>query len=242
MYQVVRADGSSVLNKVFVNKVFSNYIKITKNNKFGIFLVDDNSSLNDNNISMNQLQRTFFNAELNSSISVKAYNKELEAHKEITFVIERKTNKNNVIIDEKMYNNIKYDLLSVPIVNGMKYYSNNLISYSGNKLTGVPKFVNVSSLKLFFLKGVNLFISYNYTDKIPLNDGNSVYAASYHLFGSKVSWEYKHKNRYGFQLFAGVENLLNASYSLGNDLNAVGNRYYNPAPTRTYYCGIQLKL
>ena len=77
MYQVVRADGSSVLNKVFVNKVFSNYIKITKNNKFGIFLVDDNSSLNDNNISMNQLQRTFFNAELDSSISVKAYNKEL---------------------------------------------------------------------------------------------------------------------------------------------------------------------
>ena len=26
-----------------------------------------------------------------------------------------------------MYNNIKYDLLSVPIINGMKYYSNNLI-------------------------------------------------------------------------------------------------------------------
>ena len=127
MYQVVRADGSSVLNKVFVNKVFSNYIKITKNDKFGIFLVDNNSSLNDNNISMNQLQRTFFNAELDSSISVKAYNKELEAHKEITFVIERKTNKNNVIIDEKMYNNIKHDLLSVPIINGMKYYSNNLI-------------------------------------------------------------------------------------------------------------------
>ncbi len=127
MYQVVRADNSSILNKVFVNKVFSNYIKITKNNKFGIFLVDDNSSLNDNNISMNQLQRTFFNAELNSSISVKAYNKELEAHKEITFVIERNTKKNNIIIDEKMCNNIKHDLLSVPIINGMKYYSNNLI-------------------------------------------------------------------------------------------------------------------
>jgi vesicle-fusing ATPase len=127
MYQVVRADNSSILNKVFVNKVFSNYVKITKNNKFGIFLVDDNSSLNDNNISMNQLQRTFFNAELNSSISVKAYNKELEAHKEITFVIERNTKKNNIIIDEKMCNNIKHDLLSVPIINGMKYYSNNLI-------------------------------------------------------------------------------------------------------------------
>jgi len=127
MYQVVKADNNSISNKVFIKNANSHYIKITKNNKFGIFLVDDNPSLNDNNITMNQLQRTFFNAELNSSISVKAYNKELEAHKEITFVIEHKTNQNNVIIDEKMHNNIKADLWCVPIINGMKYYSNNLI-------------------------------------------------------------------------------------------------------------------
>jgi vesicle-fusing ATPase len=127
MYQVVRADNNNISNKVFIHNTFSHYIKITKNNKFGIFLVDDKSSLNDNNIAMNQLQRTFFNAELNSNVSVEIYNKELEAHKEITFVIERKTNKNNVIIDEKMYNNIKNDLWCVPIINGMKYYSNNLI-------------------------------------------------------------------------------------------------------------------
>ncbi len=121
-------------------------------------------------------------------------------------------------------------------------YSNNLVSYSGNKLTGVPKFVNVSSVKLFLSKGFNLFLSYNYTDKIPLNDGNSVYASSYQLFGSKLSWEYKHKKRYSFELFAGVENILNMSYRLGNDLNAVGNRYYNPSPGRTYYSGIQLRF
>ena len=32
MYQVVKADNNSILNKVFINKVFSHYIKITKNN------------------------------------------------------------------------------------------------------------------------------------------------------------------------------------------------------------------
>ena len=127
MYQVVKADNSNISNKVFIHNALSHYIKITTNNKFGIFLVDDNSSLNHNNIAMNQLQRTFFNAELNSTVSIEVYNKELEAHKEITFIIERKTNKNNLIIDEKMYNNIKKDLWSVPINNKMKYYSNNLI-------------------------------------------------------------------------------------------------------------------
>jgi iron complex outermembrane receptor protein len=38
-------------------------------------------------------------------------------------------------------------------------------------------------------------------------------------------------------LFAGVDNLLNQKYSLGNDLNAFGNRYFNPAPTRNYFGG-----
>lgn len=121
-------------------------------------------------------------------------------------------------------------------------YSNNSISYSENKLTGVPKFVNVASLKLLFSKGFNLFLSYNYTDKIPLNDANSVYASSYQLLGSKLNWEYTCKNQSNFQLFVGVENILNVSYSLGNDLNAFGNRYYNPAPGRTYYFGTQLRF
>ncbi|MDF3027206.1 MAG: TonB-dependent receptor [Fluviicola sp.] len=121
-------------------------------------------------------------------------------------------------------------------------YSIDAISYSGNKLTGVPKFVNVTSLKLFFPLGFSLFFSDNYTDKIPLNDGNSAYASSYHLFCSKLNWEYRLKNNIRFQVFAGVENILDVFYSLGNDLNAAGGRYYNPAPGRTYYFGIQLRI
>jgi iron complex outermembrane receptor protein len=121
-------------------------------------------------------------------------------------------------------------------------YSNDLISYTGNKLTGVPKFVNVCSLKFFFPKGFTLFLSHNYTDKIPLNDGNSTYASAYQLFGSKLNWEHTYKNKVNFQLFIGAENILNVSYSLGNDLNAVGGRYYNPSPGRTYYFGIQLRI
>jgi iron complex outermembrane receptor protein len=120
-------------------------------------------------------------------------------------------------------------------------YSNDLISFSGNKLTGVPAFVNVSSLKLFFTKRFDLFLTYNYTDKAPLNDGNSVYSSSYQLIGSKLSWEYEHKSNCTFHLFGGVENILNVSYSLGNDINAAGDRYYNPAPARTYYCGLQIR-
>ena len=119
-------------------------------------------------------------------------------------------------------------------------YSDNQTSYSGNKLTGVPKFTNISSMKLLFSRKLDLFLSYNFTDKAPLNDGNSVYSSSYQLVGLKMSWEYRHKESYILQLFGGMENILNVSYSLGNDINAAGNRYFNPAPTRTYYCGIHI--
>jgi ATP-dependent 26S proteasome regulatory subunit len=117
-------------------------------------------SLDNNNIAMNQLQRTFFNAELNSGVSIEVYNKELEAHKEITFVIERKTNKNNIIIDEKMYNNIKSELLSIPINNGMKYYSNNIIFTSTLEDNNIKVIDNNTNI-IFLSMSENVIVEFN---------------------------------------------------------------------------------
>ncbi|QIL77496.1 hypothetical protein [Hymenobacter sp. HDW8] len=41
-------------------------------------------------------------------------------------------------------------------------------------------------------------------------------------------------------IFAGLENATNRRYSLGNDLNAFGQRYFQPAPGRNWYSGVQL--
>ncbi|MBK8749045.1 MAG: TonB-dependent receptor [Saprospiraceae bacterium] len=43
-------------------------------------------------------------------------------------------------------------------------------------------------------------------------------------------------------LNGGVDNLLNARYSSGNDINALGGRYYNPAPGRNFVVSLKLKL
>ena len=42
------------------------------------------------------------------------------------------------------------------------------------------------------------------------------------------------------ELFAGVDNLLNKKYSLGNDINAAANRFYNAAPARNAYGGMNI--
>jgi iron complex outermembrane receptor protein len=45
-----------------------------------------------------------------------------------------------------------------------------------------------------------------------------------------------------FQLYAGVDNLLNQTYSLGNDINGFGGRYFNVAAGRNYFAGVKYKL
>jgi iron complex outermembrane recepter protein len=109
--------------------------------------------------------------------------------------------------------------------------------YSGNRLTGVPKQVFVTSADLEFPKGFHLFSQHNYTSSIPLNDAGTQYGSSYHLVQVKAGWR-KRIQRGDFNLFAGIDNLLDENYSLGNDLNAAGNRYFNPSPGRNYYLGI----
>ena len=41
--------------------------------------------------------------------------------------------------------------------------------------------------------------------------------------------------------YAGADNLLDEMYSLGNDINAVSNRFYNAAPRRNYYVGLSIQ-
>lgn len=114
--------------------------------------------------------------------------------------------------------------------------------FSGNKLTGVPRQVIINSLLFQLPAGIYLFAQHNFTDRLPLNDANTAFARSYHLVQCKAGWQLPLNGRYRLSVFAGADNVLNQSYSLGNDLNAVGNRYYNPAPERNYFGGISLLL
>src|SRR5690554_1870988 len=114
--------------------------------------------------------------------------------------------------------------------------------YSGNKLTGVPAQVLVSGLQFYFRKDISLFIQHNYTSSIPLNDANTVFSDSYHLLQMRLSWTNEFNSGIQYELFGSANNLLNEHYSLGNDLNAVGQRYFNPSPLRNYTIGFKILL
>jgi iron complex outermembrane receptor protein len=113
--------------------------------------------------------------------------------------------------------------------------------FSGNFLTGVAPFVNVFTLDAALRGGFYTSWTYNYTDRIPLNDANTVYATDYNLLISKVGIRRQFINRIETDLYVGVDNLLNEEYSLGNDLNAFGGRFYQPSPERNYFAGLRIK-
>lgn len=118
-----------------------------------------------------------------------------------------------------------------------KNYSDSTKNYSGNKVPGVPGQILVTNLTVKFPQKIYLFAQYNYTSSVTLNDANSIFAAQYHLLQAKAGWQFSVKDKGKFEIYGGADNLLNQKYSLGNDLNAIGGRYFNPAPPRNYYIG-----
>lgn len=121
-------------------------------------------------------------------------------------------------------------------------YSDAEHDYSGNRLTGVPRNSVVSNFTIRFPKGFAFFSQYNYTSKIPLNDANSVFAANYNLLEANISWQGIVGKKTGMRVFLSGDNLLNETYSLGNDINAFGNRYYNAAALRSFNVGVTISI
>ena len=114
------------------------------------------------------------------------------------------------------------------------------VSYSGNQLTGTPGKVLTGGADLVFPKGFYLTLTANHTSEIPLNDANSVFAKAYTLLGAKAGYKNQLSNKVPLELFAGADNLLDETYSLGNDLNAAGGRYYNAALRRNFFFGLRI--
>lgn len=123
-----------------------------------------------------------------------------------------------------------------------KNYEVGAEDYSGNRLTGVPANNWVTGFSIDLMKRITVFTQALLVSRLPLNDANSAYAEKYELLQARVGWNVPAGERLLMELFVGGDNLLNQSYSLGNDLNAAGSRYYNAAPLRNYYGGLRVTL
>jgi len=121
-------------------------------------------------------------------------------------------------------------------------YEKDNVNFSNNRLTGVAPNIVVAGADLTFRKGIYAAVTFNFTDRIPLDDANDAFADSYKLVSMRTGYRITLGHNFPLDVFGGIDNLLDERYSLGNDLNAAGNRFYNAAAPRSFYVGLKSAL
>ncbi|MDA6068720.1 TonB-dependent receptor [Flavobacterium sp. AC] len=130
-----------------------------------------------------------------------------------------------------------------------KYEFNDFVDngndYSGNKLTGVAANKVNAGIILNMVLGLYFSADFQFTDKIPLNDANSLYSDSYHIINLKTGYRFQILPNLNTNLAFGINNVTDEKYAsmiLPNAV-AVGNaspRYYYPGLPINYYGTIAL--
>lgn len=113
--------------------------------------------------------------------------------------------------------------------------------YSGRQLPGEAPHTVAAGVDFVTNKNLSATVNYFYSDAIPLNDANSAFANDYHLVSARIAWQKQYKQT-TWKLAVGADNLLDRTYSLGNDINAFGGRYYNAAAGRNYYVTLSVNI
>ena len=111
---------------------------------------------------------------------------------------------------------------------------------SGKKLPSVPSQIVAAGIDLATKAGVYFTVNYYYAGRIPLNDANTEYASSYNVLGARTGWKKYLHPKVLLELFIAADNILDVKYSLGNDINGFGGRYYNAATPFNFAGGIAL--
>lgn len=143
----------------------------------------------------------------------------------------------NFKINNQVLNSLKFRFSGSFYQFKFENYRQNDVDFSGNDLTGVPATTINSLLNFMFFKKLGVDYSHYYTSRIPLNDANSVWSDA--SFVGNIQFRYPLLfDKTQVNMLFQIQNLYNTEYVLGYDINAFGNRFYNPAAKRTFNFGV----
>lgn len=114
--------------------------------------------------------------------------------------------------------------------------------FSGNNMPGSPFCTAAAGVDLHTKPGITAHLTWQHTSGIPLDNANTVYSKTYDLLGLRMAYQQTLTKTIHLKLSAGGDNLLNEKYSLGDDINAFGGRYFNAAPPINFYLNIGIKV
>jgi len=124
-----------------------------------------------------------------------------------------------------------------------KNYVVNGINYSGNNVPGITP-VRIAA-ELTYCTPVKLFVSVLLQNfgKVTANDANTANVIPYTIFDLDIGHDgifFGNDNKINLKLSGGISNIFNIHYISSVTINATADRYYEPAPGRSFYLNIRL--
>ena len=111
------------------------------------------------------------------------------------------------------------------------------LTFDGNNLPAVPKHHAFLSFKYKFTPAIGGEIKSKHVGLFFADDKNNNEVEGYSIFQFRIWKDFKNYN-----LYVGANNLFNKKYFDNIRINAFANRFYEPAPMRNYYAGINFKI
>ncbi len=121
-----------------------------------------------------------------------------------------------------------------------KDYKQGEADLNGNLIPGIPRFTQTTGLDALFKYGISAYLTYQHGSSFYLNDANTVKNTPYNQWIARISWKRNWGKHFYSELSASAEKVNAAIYSMGYDLNAFGNRYYNAAPKNNIWAGVKI--
>lgn len=122
-----------------------------------------------------------------------------------------------------------------------KYYEVNDVQWAGKNIPGVPLANAVHGLQALVFKTVSIGIQDFWFDRTPLNNANTTWAAPFHLLNVRLGYQKTIANDWEIGVYGGLNNLLNTKYTSNYNLNAAGDKYYNPSALQNWFVGLNVR-
>ena len=112
------------------------------------------------------------------------------------------------------------------------------MNFAGNNEPGIPQWWIYQELRydhpLGFFAALEAFL----VDGYPVNDANTSSTSAYELVNLRAGYQVNFGDHWSVAPYVGINNLASQNYIGTVRINALGGRYFEPAPTLNIYAGI----
>jgi iron complex outermembrane receptor protein len=122
-----------------------------------------------------------------------------------------------------------------------EFVDDNGNDFSGKQMPGLPGQFGYLGVNYATGNGFSGVLETIYSGDLYANNDNSVNVPSYLSTNLRFSIDIK-SEKWLIRAYAGVNNLFDEIYNNNIRINAFGNRFYEPAPTRNFYVGLIVTL